>query len=125
MIVTNRKVYKYKIVLISMAKPWLKRDFQAGTYFIMPVNYIVNHLSPYDKNKVLGRESPLFESWQSKKERSICDRLNSGISPAKIEPIRVNIHSTREEFYVSDGISRIRALRRKKIKSIRVLMGYY
>jgi hypothetical protein len=108
-----------------MAKSWLKRNFQAGTFFRMPLTYLVNHLSPYDKNKVLGRESPLFESWQNKKEKGICDRLDNGTSPRSIEPIRVNIHPTREMFYVNDGISRIRAFRKRRMKNIGALMGYY
>ena len=108
-----------------MAKAWLKRNFPAGTHFRMPLNYVVNHLSSYDKNKVLGRESSLFESWQSKKEKGICSILDNGVSPRSIEPIRMNIHLKREEFYVSDGISRIRAFRKKGIKSINTILGYY
>jgi len=109
----------------NMTKSWLKRDFKEGTIFRMPVRYLVNHLSSYDKNKVYGGNDPAFEAWQGKKEKGICSKLDSGISPSRIDPIRVNIHPAREEFYVADGISRIRAYRRKGIKSINAIMGYY
>jgi len=108
-----------------MAKQWLKRDFQDGTKLRMPLGYLVNHLSRYDKEKVLDTGDPHFDSWQGKKEKSICDKLDSGILPSSIDSIRINIHPIREEFYVCDGISRIRAYKRKGIKSINAIMGYY
>ena len=108
-----------------MAKQWIKRDFKLDTQFRMPISYIVNHLNPYDKNKVYGKENPLFEAWQSKKEKNICDKLDAGVKPAQLGPIRLNIHPTKEMFYVSDGISRIRAFKEKKLKGIEVKMGYY
>jgi hypothetical protein len=107
--------------MFLFSKPWLKRNFEGTRSFRMDVKYIIRHLDSSDKNKILGR--PILghqEKWQSGKEKSVLERLDKGKNPRSFEPIRIVLHEKKHEFRLDDGISRLRAFYRRKIKKINV-----
>jgi hypothetical protein len=107
--------------MFLFSKPWLKRNFEGTHHFKMNVRYIIKHLDSFDKNKILGKS--IFghqEKWQSGKEKSVLERLDKGKNPRSFEPIRLVLHEKKQEFKLDDGISRLRAFHRRKIKNIKV-----
>lgn len=107
--------------MFGFGKPWLKRNFKDDTHFYMKVGYIIKHLDKPDKKKVEGKSSFFHqEDWQNKKEKKIHKALDSGKNHSKFDPIRLAIHTKREQFKVGDGISRLRAFKKRKIKKINV-----
>lgn len=95
-----------------MRKPWLRRNYKSVT-FKMSVSYILHHLGKYDLDKVYRPND-----WQDAKEKKVLSWLDAGKNPFSIPPIRIVLHAQREEFRVEDGISRLRAFRKKGISSI-------
>lgn len=86
-----------------MSKPWLDRSYDAKI-FVIPIPYLIRHLSVEDKHKVLGMAQS--EKWQQAKEQAVKDSIASN---KIIKPVKLVLHPHRDEFRVDDGISRIRA----------------
>jgi len=108
-----------------MYKPWLKRNFENRTEFIMPVVYIIKHLHKDYVAKVSGKGMDKnFERWQSRKERRILMLLDGGLVPLSFDPISLELSPSEEKFYITDGTSRLRAFYKRKIPKIRISLGY-
>ena len=102
------------------SKRWLNRNFRDGTVYVMKVKYVIWHLHPYDKRK-LGASWSLHERiWQDSKAVSVMRELEAGKDPLRFKPLDLILHKTKEEFKVNDGISRLKAFRKKRIKYIPV-----
>ncbi len=97
-------------------KPWLRRRFRDGKLFVISIDYIYEHVGSEQKKR-LGLDA---DAWTLSKEYVIDELLDSGMSPDDIFPIRVALHPLREEFSVTDGITRLRVYKRRGILSIRV-----
>jgi len=94
--------------------PWLRRDFEYFTEFVLSVDYVIDHLILLDSVKMI------YDSeWQMHKERYIIGEIERGVDPLEIRPITLCLHPHREEFAVNDGISRLRAFKVKDIPNIR------
>ncbi len=107
--------------MFGFGKPWLKRKFKDNTVFEMKIDYIIKHLDKPDKKKVEGKVSFFHqEDWQNKKEQKIHKALDSGKKHSKFDPIRLALHTKKEQFRVGDGISRLRAFKKKEIEKIKV-----
>ncbi len=102
---------------MSLFKSWLNRSFPDNTLFVMKVNYIIQHLDKYDKHKVFSHNA-----WQEKKESNVIYDLEKGRNPKHFKPVRLVLHKTRHKFRVEDGVSRLRAFKRRNISKIRVLL---
>jgi len=102
---------------MHLFKPWLNRRFKPNTLFVMRVDYVINHLERYDKQKVLGNNP-----WQAGKERRLAEEIIRGRRSLRIEPIRMVLHTSKHKFRVEDGISRLRVFKNAGIKKIRVLL---
>jgi hypothetical protein len=96
----------------NLRKPWLRKGYRSVT-FRMKVNYILRHLGRYDLGKIY-----VNSNWQDAKEGKVLEQLDSGRSPLSIPPIKLVLHNKKEEFRVEDGISRLRAFRKRRIKYI-------
>jgi hypothetical protein len=102
----------------NLRKPWIRRNYTREV-FALKISYLVRHLSAADRRKVRGNS--FFgheEKWQSAKEKKVSEMLARGVNPGSFPPIRLVLHSQREEFRVDDGISRIRAFKMHRIKRI-------
>ena len=100
--------------LNNFIKPWLKRNYTKKLFF-MKLDHIISHL--YRNDRIKMEEKGV---WQEKKTIAVIRQLEAGKNPLKFEPIRLVLHNFREEFRVDDGISRLRAFRREKIKIIKI-----
>ena len=100
----------------NFTKPWIKREYKQKIFF-MKVNYIIKRLYPGDRIKIEEKGG-----WQEKKTIEVIKQWEAGKNPLKFEPIRLILHTFREEFRVEDGISRLRAFRAKGIKVICVVL---
>lgn len=108
-------------------KPWLKRDYKEEL-FIMPVDYIIQHLDGPDKMKVFGIENKKQEA----KKQAVREKLKN-IPKAKLQdtafkqfpPIFLTLHKYKHEFRARDGISRLAVFKEKKIPLVHavVLVG--
>jgi len=83
-------------------KSWLKRNYKERLFKIN-VSYLIKKLDLIDKEKV---EKP--NDWQEKKVQEVL----KNIKKHKRIPIRIVLHEKKEQFRVSDGISRIIAFKR-------------
>ncbi len=112
------KLEKENSSVRSGEKPWLERKFRDGKLFIMPIDYIYEHIGLFQKERL----GPDADSWTLSKEWVIDELLNSGISSEDIHPIRVAFHPLREELSVTDGITRLRVYKRRGILEVRAKM---
>lgn len=105
--------------MVFWHKPWLKRNFKSKIFY-MNVDYIIKHLDLHDKKKVKGLVRFIEQKiWQDRKEEGVIDQLEKGKDPLSLDPIRLVLHTFREEFRVEDGISRLKAFKKKNIKKIK------
>lgn len=95
---------------MSWIKPWLKQNYSEGVFDI-PIKYLIKHLDHRDLLKVISEES----DWQNKKTASAIKDIQLGKSST---PIRLSLDFTKHSFRVDDGISRIRAYSKLRIKKI-------
>ena len=106
-----------------LGTPWLKRNFNNNKLFYIKVKYIIKHLDPRDLNKIKGITQFIKgEVWQSKKEKKIIEQIDGGKDTLSFNPIRLVLHKFRDEFRIEDGVSRLRAFRKKRIKKIGVYL---
>jgi len=95
-------------------KPWLNRTFQDGILFYMDVKYICDHICNMQKERL--SDNP--DTWTRSKEYAIERLLDSGLHPDKIHPISLALYPGKEEFSVTDGITRLRVFRKRGIEKI-------
>ena len=98
--------------LLGFGKPWLKRNYRLAI-FRMKVSYVIKHLGMFDKKKIFSSSG-----WQQLKENKVLLQLKEGANPKSFDPIRIVLHEKKEEFRVEDGISKLRAFKKKKINKI-------
>lgn len=99
-------------------KPWLKRNYKEKE-FGLSVNYIIKHLDPLFKERILSKDS-----WQTTKTIKILEYLEKDSHYILRNPPRLVLHDSKEVFRVDDGISRLRACLKKGIKSIVVILRH-
>jgi hypothetical protein len=102
---------------IKPASPWLKRDYKARL-FMMPVDYLINHLDLPDRAKV---EDPI-DRWQNLKKEKVLQEINEGKDPVTYDPILLTLHPDKDVFRVGDGISKISIFKLKKIPLIKAMV---
>ncbi len=112
------KLEKENSSVRSGEKPWLKRKFRDGKLFIMPIDYIYEHIGLFQKDRL----GPNADSWTVSKEYLINELLDSGMSSDEIYPIRISLHPLREELSITDGITRLRVYKRRGMLEVRVKM---
>jgi len=105
---------------MHLFKRWLNRNFRDGTVYAMNVKYVLWHLNPYDKRKLGASWSERERIWQDAKAVSVMKEMEAGKDPLRFPPIRLVLHESKDEFKVEDGISRLKAFRKKRIKKIPV-----
>ncbi|MBN2566628.1 hypothetical protein JXB02_00910 [Candidatus Woesearchaeota archaeon] len=108
--------------MLGFGKPWLKRDFKDYAEFHPKVGYVIRHLDRHDRKKVEGKAGKQFESWQAAKELSVITDPENGRGWRHFKPADLIIHPTEELFRVNDGISKLRAFRRKGVPRIRATL---
>jgi len=89
--------------LQALKRPWLKRDWKKTKSFLIPVDYLVEHLDKRDMNKVLKKTT----AKQEEKKEEIRADLNAGVLPEEMPPIYLFLHPKKHLFRIGDGISRI------------------
>lgn len=99
--------------MFGLGKPWLRRDYRKPVTFKMGVNYIIRHLGKIDQGKIYASSD-----WQDAKEKTVSSSLAAGKKWSSFAPIKLVLHDKREEFRVEDGISRLRAFRKKGVDKI-------
>jgi hypothetical protein len=112
------KIFPSIDYLESRKKPWLKRDYTEETPFIIPVEYLLEHLDLPDLVKIKGKQT----QWQEKKKEAIRQKLDSGTTPDQMPPILLTLHLKKHEFRVRDGISRIGVFHERQIPAIKAVV---
>lgn len=111
-------------------RPWLTGKFRDGTPLYMGVQYLIDHLDEHCRVKVLTTKEYWEErdnadmagllDWQQSKERGLERILDGGLPPEQLDPVEIALRPAREEYCVSDGITRLRVFRKRNIGQIRV-----
>lgn len=101
----------------ALKRPWLKRNYKEE-FFIMPVDYLVEHLDFADAVKVKVKQ----DKKQELKKEAIRQKLDSGTAPEDMPPAMLTLHRRKHEFRVRDGISKISIFRERKIPVINTIV---
>lgn len=89
--------------------------------FIIPVEYLVEHLDRSDLKKVITKK----DKWQEDKKEEIRQKLDTGTEPEELLPAYLTLHPKKHLFRVRDGISKISVFFERGIPLIKakVLIG--
>ncbi len=103
-----------------LQRPWLKRDYKEKL-FIIPVEYLVEHLDRPDLKKVISKK----DEWQEEKKDKVRKDLDTGTEPEELQPAYLTLHPRKHLFRVRDGISKISVFFERNIPVIKakVLIG--
>jgi len=104
----------------TLARPWLKRNWKKTKQFVIPVDYLVEHLDKREMNKVLKTTA-----LQEEKKEEIRAELNVGILPEEMPPVYLFLHPKKHLFRIGDGISKISVFFERNIPVIKadVIIG--
>lgn len=94
-------------------RSWMDRDYRKEKVFMMPVEYVVDHLDDFAKRR-------MDLSKYDAKEISLTEDIESGLETIYTRPPFLSLDKKDEVFHITDGTTRLRYALRKKISHLRI-----